>query len=131
VTELARLIFTGVQTGIGHHWRHVEIFAATPSGQQAQGAGRADAFGREEQVIGTVQTAGPFQDGVAPPWSARGGALDRAHAALQVPSHRRRKGPTGCGVQAILLRRALLGESFQTPRHRTQREAVCRGATQA
>jgi len=78
-------------------------------------------------VIGTVQQRVLFQDALRLPGQPREGALDRAHAALQVPSHRRRKGDRqGCGVQAILLRRALLGESFQTPRHRTQREAVCR-----
>jgi len=85
------------------------------------------------RVIGTVQQRVLFQDACASLVSAARARWIEAHAALQVPSHRRRKGDRqGCGVQAILLRRALLGESFQTPRHRTQREAVCQqGATQA
>jgi len=41
VDRAARLIFTGVQTGIGHPLAHVEIFRQQRRlGQQAQGAGR-------------------------------------------------------------------------------------------
>jgi len=112
VDRAARLIFTGVQTGIGHPLAHVEISRRNGRlGQQAQGAGRPMLCG-EEQVIGTVPTAGPVPGCVRLPGQPREARwIERTLVASPVRNRRRKATDKGCGVQAILSPPCLLGES--------------------